>query len=83
MAHGAASVSLMEDPTEWLGEVIRWVDDARDEVHDNVAGIFPVLNGKVLDVNVAGALGGDLRVNHVDGRFVVHPDGCGSGLGKA
>ena len=52
-------------------------------MHDNVAGVLPVLNGKVLDVNVARALGGDLRVNHVDGRFVVHPDGCGSGLGKA
>ena len=75
VAHGAASVTLMKDPAEGLGEVIWWVEDTRDEVHDNISSIFPVLNGKMLDVNVAGTLGGHLGVDHVDGGFVVHPDG--------
>ena len=83
MAHDAACMAFMEDPSQRLSQIVRAIDGARDEVQNNVTSIFPVLDGKVLDVNVAGVLGGDLRVNHVDGRFVVHPDGCGSGLGKA
>ena len=82
MAHGAAGMALVENPSEGLSEVIWGVDDAWDEVHDDIASIFPVLDGKVLDVDVAGALGGHLGVNHVDGGFVVHPDGSGTALSE-
>ena len=71
MPHGAAGMALMEDPAQGLGEIIRWVDDPRDEFHEDVASIFPVLNGKVLDIDVARALGRDASVDHVDGQLVV------------
>ena len=64
----------MEDPAERFGEVIRWVENSSNMVHDNILGVLPVLNGKVLDVNVTGALGRDLRVDHVDSRHIVFVD---------
>ena len=71
VAHNATGMALMKNPTKRFCKVIRWVDDAMDEGHDNVSCIFPVLNGKMLDINVSRAFGGDLGVDHVDGRLVV------------
>ena len=71
MTHDAASVAFVKDPSKRLGEVIGWVDDARDECHECVTSIFPVLCGEVLDVDVARATCRNACVDHVDGRLVV------------
>ena len=42
-----------------------------DEPHDKVASFLPVLDGKMLDVDVTGAFGGHTGIDHVDGRHVV------------
>ena len=66
MPHDAVDMVLMENLSQGLGQVSQWVDDARDELHEDVASIFPVLNGKVLDVDVARALGRHASIDHVD-----------------
>ena len=75
MAHDAAGMALMEDPAERLGKIIRGVDDAGDVSHYNVTSFFPILDGKVLDVNVSGSLGRYFCVDHVDGRHIVFING--------
>ena len=50
MAHDAASMAFMEDPSQRFGKIIGWIDDSRDESHVDVAGILPILDCKVLDV---------------------------------
>ncbi len=52
-------------------------------VHDNVLCVLPILDGKVLDINVARALGRDLRVDHVDSRHIVFVDRSRTSLRKA
>ena len=39
--------------------------------HHNVAGILPILNRKVLDVNVPTTFGRYPRIDHLDGGFII------------
>jgi hypothetical protein len=39
-----------------------------------MVGLLPILDGKVLYVDVAGALSGLVSVDHLDGGFVVFTD---------
>jgi len=64
----------MENPAEGLGEVIGRVDDTWDVAHDNVASILPILDGKMLDVDVTRTFRGNTGVDHFDGRHVVFED---------
>jgi hypothetical protein len=48
----------MRDPADGLSESITGVDGAVDEAHFNIAGFFPILNGKVLNSDMAGILNG-------------------------
>lgn len=74
----------MENPAERLGMVIRGIDDTiRDVDHDDAAGIFPILNGKVLDVNVKRAFSRNFGVDHFDGRHVVIVERSGFHLAEA
>ena len=57
MSHGPADVSAVKDPTESLGKRISRVDDAGDVFKENVAMLLPLLDGEVLDCDVAGAGG--------------------------
>ena len=56
MAHEPAGVAVMEDPTKRLGQIVGWVENPRDEAHDDVACVFPILDGKVLDVDVLASV---------------------------
>ena len=57
MSHGPANVAAVEDPTEGLCERIGWVDGTRDMFKENVAVLLPLLDGEMLDRDVAGAGG--------------------------
>lgn len=83
VAHDAASVTGMKHPAKRFRKVIGHVDNTGDKVHDYISCIFPVLDGKVLNVNMARALGGNLGINHINGRLVVTIDGSGCGRSKA
>ena len=66
----------MEDPSQCLGKGVGWVDDARDVFQDNVALLFPFLNSKVLNGDVARAkrrLGG---VDHQNGSLIILIQNC-------
>ena len=39
--------------------------------HDNVLGIVPVLDGKMLDINMARPFSRDTVVDHIDNRHAV------------
>jgi hypothetical protein len=48
----------MKDPSDALGKSIFWVNGNFDLEKKKMTGLFPVLNGKVLNVNVLGTFGG-------------------------
>ena len=71
MSHDAARVAIVQDPAQGFGQIVSGVDNARHVVHDDIAGILPILDGKVLDIDMTGTLGGDLGVDHIDRRHIV------------
>jgi len=74
VTHDATRMASMENPAKGLGEVIRRIDDAWDVAHDNVASLLPVLNSKVLDINVTRTLGRNTSIDHLGSRHVVFVD---------
>ena len=46
--------------------------------HDNIFSFGPILNGKMLNVNMTRLFSGDTVVDHVDGRHVVIIEWCGA-----
>jgi hypothetical protein len=47
-------MSDMENPSlGYLDNVIGWVDNPRDVCHNDIPSILPVLDGKILDGNMA------------------------------
>jgi hypothetical protein len=71
VSHDAANMAMMEDPTEGFGEGIGRVDDARDMDHDDVAVAFPLLQGEVLNIDMARALGGLAGVGHQNSGLII------------
>ena len=80
VAHHSSGMTGMKDPTQRLGEVIGWVDDSWNVVHDDVTIIFPLLNSKPRDVNM---FSGDLRVDHMNGGDIVAVHGSWALLRKS
>ena len=39
--------------------------------HDNIFGFGPILNGKILDINMSRTFSGDTVVDHIDSRHIV------------
>ena len=81
--HCPANVAAVEDPTEGLCERIGWVDDTRDVFKRNVAVLLPLLDGEMLDRDVAGAGGRLGSIHHQDRCLVVLVEGGGTELGKS
>ena len=71
MSHDATVVSRMEDPSNWLGEGVTGIDDTINEPKFDVAGFFPILDGKVLDVDVARSFSCMAGINNLDGRCII------------
>ena len=55
MSHKATTVSGVEDPTKRFSKIVSCIDDSRDVDQNDVAMGFPILNGKVLNEDMAGA----------------------------
>ena len=81
MAHDAACMAAVKNPSQRFGHIIGGVDDAGDVVHDDVASVLPFLDGKMLDVDVPRAFGGHACIDHANGRHVVFVDGGRTKLG--
>ena len=71
MAHSASSMTRVEHPSQGFSEVIAGIENPRDMSHNNIASVFPLLDSKVLDVDVARAVGRHFGINHVNSRHVV------------
>ena len=74
MAHNTTGMSRVKNPSERLGQVISRVEDARDKNHKDVAIVFPILDRKVLDVNVARTFSRMASIDHFDGSGIVFID---------
>jgi len=75
VTHDAARMARMKHPSKGLGEIIRWIDYTRDVLQNYFANVFPILNGKRVNINVTGTLSRNLSVDHLDNRHVVFQDG--------
>jgi hypothetical protein len=51
--------------------MVRGIIDAGDVKKNNITGFLPILNSKVLDVNMAGARGRTVHINHFDGSNII------------
>ena len=71
VAHRTAGVAAVEDPAKVLSKLVRGIDNTREETHDDVPLLAPLLDSEVLHVHVAGAFGRTGGVDHVDGGLVV------------
>ena len=71
MTHQATNMTEVESGAERFSEGVRRVDDTRNVAKDNIAVGLPLLDGKVLDVNMSRTWRWATRVDHQDGRLVV------------
>ena len=83
MTHETTTMSRMHHPSKRLCEIIGRIDDTRDVVEQDVAIVLPLLNGKRLDIDVAGTIGRSFGIHNLDSRDVIHIDGSGGPLGEA
>lgn len=83
VTHRPADMPKEKRPPQCLGGLVTGVDDAGDVVHLNLPGGSPLLNGKVLDVNVARARSRPALVDHSNGSLVINVEGSWLVLNKA
>ena len=65
-------MTRVKRPSQGLGELVAVVDDPRQMMHLHNAALTPLLNSKVLDVDVAGARRRVAFVDHGDGGLIVN-----------
>ena len=83
MPHGTTSMSGEKGPAKRLRRVIRRVDDARDVPHVQNTSLTPLLNGKMLNIDVARTWGRLALVDHSDSSLVIFVQRSGTILRKA
>ena len=76
-------MTRVQSPTESFGGLVSRIDHTRDVVHLDDTTPLPLLNRKILNVNVPRARGGLILVDHSDGCHVVLVEWSRRGLGKA
>jgi len=70
VTHSTASMTAMELKGKSFSGLISGVENTREEGNNKVTASTPFLNGKVLNVDVAGADGGTAIVDHGDGSLI-------------
>lgn len=71
MTHQVTSMTRVEDPTNRFSKAVGRVDNVGDMYHVNIAGLFLILNGKILNVDVARTFVRATGIDHFDGQFIV------------
>jgi len=74
ISHKSASMPGMKDPTKRLGEIIGRIQHTRDEVHDNVANLFPIIDSKPLNINMLNGWSRLISIHHEDSSLVIFVD---------
>ena len=75
VAHQTANMAMMERGAQRLCQRIGGVDNARDVREDDLLGSFPLLEGKMLDVDMTGTWCGAICIDHQDCRGVIFEQG--------
>jgi len=52
MAHDASDAMDTKNPAGRLGRATRGTDNFQDVLHSNTTSILPILNGKMLNINM-------------------------------
>ena len=71
MSHITPGMPRVQDPAKRLSEVIRRINDTRNMSEDNIAGFTPVLDGKMLNIDVTRPFCGYTMIDHVNHRNIV------------
>ena len=71
VSHKAARVACVENPAERFCEIIGRIEDTLDVTEGNMALLFPILDGEVLNFQMTDSIGGMIVVDDLDCRFVV------------
>ena len=79
MSHDAAGMTGMEDPSKRFGEIVIGNEDPRKMLHDKIFLLAPLLDGKLLDVNVLSTGSGMLFIDHVESSHIVNEQMCWTG----
>jgi hypothetical protein len=67
---------MVKRRTKGLCQGVGGIEDTRDVGKNNLPGSFPLLKGKMLNVNVTGTWCGTIRIDHQDRRGVIFEQ-CG------
>ena len=71
MTHKTTAVARVKNPSKWLRQVIRYINNSWDMAHDNVTLFTPILDGKVLNINMTGSLSRDTIIDHIDSGHII------------
>ena len=83
MTHGTTGMASEKGPAKCFGSMVSDIDDARDVTHNDEATTLPLLNGKMLNVDVSGIRSGLAFIDHGNGRDIVFVEWCGTLLWNA
>ena len=70
MAHDAASVPAMQNPSQRFCKAITGINGPWNKIHDGATTFFPILNRKELDADVAWPFRWGLSINHLNSGLV-------------
>ena len=76
MPHEIGCMSMMEHPTQRLGEHIRRIDHTRQMNQDYIPHESPVLKCEVPNFDVTRAISRSVVIDDLDSRIVVFVNGC-------
>ena len=71
VSHKATRMAGMENPTERFGQVIGRIEDTFDMTKGNMAFLLPILNGKMLYLEMTDSVSGMIVVDDLDCSFIV------------
>lgn len=53
MSHGMSDMSRKKCPANWFCGLVTWIDNTQNMVYNDITSSSPLIDGKVLDINVS------------------------------
>ena len=72
MSHAATGMMRTWDPTKRFSKIITGIEDPRMMLHDENFVLVPLLDGKMLDVNVPSTGSRTLLIDHMESSHIVN-----------
>ena len=83
VSHGLMNMSTVQNVGNRLTDGIQGVDGPRDMMELDIASSTPLLNSKVLNINMTGTGSGAILVDDCDGSLVINIETSRTRLGVA